>query len=31
MQGFLLYTAAGIVYGLLIELFATKVFKVPMD
>ena len=31
MQGFLLYTAAGIVYGLLIELFATKVFKAPMD
>jgi hypothetical protein len=30
MQGFLLYMAAGIIYGLLIELFATKVFKVPM-
>jgi hypothetical protein len=30
MQGFLMYTAAGIVYGVLIELFATKVFKAPM-
>ena len=29
-QGFLLYTAAGIVYGLLIELCATKVFNAPM-
>ena len=30
VEGFLMYTAAGIVYGLLIELFATKVFKAPM-
>src|SRR4030042_111073 len=26
MQGFIMYTVAGILYGLLIELFATKVF-----
>lgn len=30
MKGFLLYTIAGVVWGLLIELFATKVFKAPM-
>ena len=30
-SGFLLYTAAGIIYGLLIELFATKVFKSPAE
>ena len=30
MQGFIMYTVAGIVYGMLIELFATKVFKTPM-
>ena len=27
VEGFLLFTIAGIIYGLLIELFATKVFK----
>jgi hypothetical protein len=31
VQGFLMYTVAGTVYGLLIEFFATKVFKAPMD
>jgi len=31
VQGFLMYTAAGIMYGLLIELFATKVFRAPMQ
>jgi len=30
IKGFILYTLAGIVYGLLIELFATKVFKAQM-
>jgi hypothetical protein len=30
MQGFLLYMTAGIVYGILIELCATKIFKSPM-
>ncbi len=30
IQGFAMYTAAGIVYGVLIELFATKVFKAPL-
>ena len=30
MTGFLMYTIAGMVYGLLIELCATKVFKAPM-
>ncbi len=25
--GFLLFTTAGIIYGIIIELFATKVFK----
>jgi hypothetical protein len=30
MSGFLMYTVAGIVYGLLIELCATKLFKAPM-
>ncbi len=30
MSGFLMYTIAGLVYGLLIEVFATKVFKAPM-
>ena len=28
--GFALYTAAGILYGIMIELLATKVFKAPM-
>ncbi len=28
IKGFLFFTIAGIIYGLLIELFATKVFKV---
>jgi hypothetical protein len=27
IKGFLFFTIAGIIYGLLIELFATKVFK----
>jgi hypothetical protein len=27
VKGFLFFTIAGIIYGLLIELFATKVFK----
>jgi len=27
ITGFLLFTAAGIIYGILIELFASKVFK----
>jgi hypothetical protein len=27
IRGFLFFTIAGIIYGLLIELFATKVFK----
>ncbi len=31
MQGFAMYTAAGIIYGVLIEFFATKVFKAPMS
>jgi hypothetical protein len=30
LQGFAMYTIAGIIYGVLIELFATKVFKAPM-
>ena len=30
LEGFLMYTCAGIVYGVLIEIFATKVFKAPM-
>jgi hypothetical protein len=30
LKGFLFFTAAGIIYGLLIELFATKVFKAGM-
>jgi hypothetical protein len=30
MSGFLMYTVAGIVYGLIIELCATKFFKAPM-
>jgi hypothetical protein len=29
-KGFLFFTSAGIIYGLLIELFATKVFKAGM-
>jgi len=29
ISGFLFFTVAGIIYGLLIELFATKVFKAP--
>jgi len=27
VTGFILFTTAGIIYGLLIELFATKIFK----
>ena len=30
IQGFIMYTVAGIIYGILIELFATKVFKAPI-
>ena len=30
LQGFVMYTIAGIIYGVLIELFSTKVFKAPM-
>jgi len=30
VAGFMFFTVAGIVYGLLIELFAVKVFKVKM-
>jgi len=30
IAGFAMYTVAGIVYGFLIELFATKVFKAKM-
>jgi hypothetical protein len=30
MQGFIMYTIAGIIYGILIEFFATRVFKAPM-
>jgi hypothetical protein len=30
MSGFIMYTIAGMVYGFLIELCATKVFKAPM-
>jgi hypothetical protein len=30
ISGFLFFTIAGIIYGLLIELFATKVFKTPL-
>ncbi len=30
MPGFLMYTVAGMIYGFLIELFATKVFKAGM-
>jgi hypothetical protein len=31
VNGFLLFTIAGIIYGILIELFATKVFKAKTD
>ena len=31
LNGFLLYTIAGMVYGLLIQLVATKVFKTGMN
>jgi hypothetical protein len=31
LKGFLLYTIAGIIYGFLIELFATKVFKAKIE
>jgi hypothetical protein len=31
ITGFLFFTIAGIIYGLLIELFATKVFKAKME
>jgi len=30
VAGFLMFTVAGLVYGFLIELFATKVFKAGM-
>ena len=30
INGFLMYTIAGLIYGLLIELFATKIFKAAM-
>ena len=30
LQGFAMYTVAGIIYGVMIELFATKVLKAPM-
>lgn len=30
MQGFIMYTVAGTVYGVLIEFVATKLFKAPM-
>jgi hypothetical protein len=30
LRGFLLYTVAGIIYGILIEWLATDVFKAPM-
>jgi hypothetical protein len=31
LKGFLLYTIAGIIYGFLIELFATIVFKAKIE
>jgi hypothetical protein len=31
LKGFLFYTTAGIIYGLLIELFDTKVFKARIE
>jgi hypothetical protein len=31
IKGFLFFTIAGIIYGLLIELFATKVFKAKIE
>ena len=31
ITGFLFFTIAGIIYGLLIELFATKVFKAKLE
>ncbi len=31
VKGFLFFTIAGIIYGLLIELFATKVFKAKIE
>lgn len=31
LKGFFFFTAAGIIYGLLIELFATKVFKARLE
>ena len=30
VAGFLMFTVAGLIYGLLIELFTTKVFKAKM-
>jgi hypothetical protein len=30
ISGFLMFTIAGIIYGFLIELFATKIFKAKM-
>lgn len=31
VAGFLMFTVAGLIYGFLIELFATKVFKAKMN
>lgn len=31
MTGFLMYTIAGMIYGLLIEFIATKIFKAPVQ
>jgi hypothetical protein len=31
IRGFLFFTVAGMIYGLLIEIFATRVFKVKPD
>jgi hypothetical protein len=31
LRGFLFFTIAGIIYGLLIEFFATKVFKARIE
>ena len=30
VAGFLMFAVAGVIYGFLIELFVTKVFKAPM-
>jgi len=29
--GFIIYTSAGIIYGILIEIFSTKIFKAKME